>query len=293
MDAERSSAGVIAAINANASYDSVVDVGCGTGLWLAGMLSAKSLDSWAGLDFLPYDRHLFSIDAEHYVQTDLNGDYSKSAPAQGYDLAVSMEVAEHIQPSNSRRFIRNLTQLSGQIVFSAAIPFQGGTGHINENWPEYWAALFREHDYFPVDCFRSALWENQGVCGWYSQNLLLYLRKDLLDARYPDYDERSVFPLSVIHPYLYLWNRTQNYPIAQQAYARCLDKYYAVAGTYRNGETPAGPDVGDPPDQDVAVLLDLVSEQLEQVKMELLYEKERTRKLREHLLRIGERVPDE
>jgi hypothetical protein len=40
------------------------------------------------------------------------------------------------------------------IVFSAAIPYQGGTNHTNEQWPEYWARHFSAKGYVPVDCVR-------------------------------------------------------------------------------------------------------------------------------------------
>ena len=55
------------------------------------------------------------------------------------DLVVCLEVAEHVPPLSAGDFIASLTRLASIILFSAAIPYQGGDGHLNEQWPEYWA----------------------------------------------------------------------------------------------------------------------------------------------------------
>ena len=52
-----------------------------------------------------------------------------------FDLALSLEVAEHLPPECGSEFVQTLTDLSSVILFSAAIPFQGGTDHLNEQWP--------------------------------------------------------------------------------------------------------------------------------------------------------------
>jgi hypothetical protein len=46
-----------------------------------------------------------------------------------FDLAVCLEVAEHLPPERAESFIRELCDLAPVVLFSAAIPGQGGTGH--------------------------------------------------------------------------------------------------------------------------------------------------------------------
>jgi hypothetical protein len=77
--------------------------------------------------------------------------------------------------------VNKLASLSKIILFSAAIPFQGGTEHQNEQWQSYWALKFRKIDYIPVDCIRPKIWDNPNVAYWYAQNILLYLHKDIIN----------------------------------------------------------------------------------------------------------------
>jgi SAM-dependent methyltransferase len=259
---------VIEIINKNIPYESVIDVGCGTGAWLDYLARTSPSMRRHGLDFAPYDENFFVIPREHYTQIDLNENFSAAAPESHYDLAISLEVAEHLQPSSAQSFIHNLVSFSKQIVFSAAVPFQGGTGHINERWPEYWASLFREHNYFPVDCFRPALWSNDKICGWYIQNIFLYLEKTRLNEYFPEYDPSSIFPMSCVHPYLYYWTRQRNYPIAQRAYDLYLKKYFKQRKLYENDLSLEEND-SDTFDIDTVNLLELTTEQLEQIYSEL------------------------
>ena len=96
------------------------------------------------------------------------------AVTRRYDLAISIEVAEHIEPGNAEEFVRLLTGLSDTVLFSAAIPGQGGTGHVNEQWPEYWAALFRASGYGAMDCLRTKIWDDAQIPFWYRQNCLIF-----------------------------------------------------------------------------------------------------------------------
>jgi hypothetical protein len=83
---------------------------------------------------------------------------------------MSLEVAEHLPPDRSNSFIAELTALAPVALFSAAIPQQGGTDHINERWQSYWAGLFKKRGFSPLDVIRPAVWENDAVERWYRQN---------------------------------------------------------------------------------------------------------------------------
>jgi hypothetical protein len=118
-----------------------------------------------------------------------------------FDLAMSLEVAEHLPESSAAGFVESLVAAAPAVLFSAAIPFQGGWHHVNEQWPEYWALLFKQHRYFALDCLRSAFWDNPRTCWWYAQNMVLFLRHDhFLWARHTP---ASPLP-ALVHPHNYL-----------------------------------------------------------------------------------------
>jgi hypothetical protein len=88
-------------------------------------------------------------------------------------------------------------------LFSAAIPTQGGVHHVNEQWAQYWRALFAERGYVCVDCLREMFWDAKQVEWWYRQNMFLYVATQALE-RYPKLSEaysRSYrLPVNLVHP---------------------------------------------------------------------------------------------
>jgi len=126
---------------------------------------------------------------------------------RNFDLALSLEVAEHLPAHLAPSFVDSLAALSPVVLFSAAIPGQGGTHHVNEQWPEYWAELFRERGFAVIDCIRKTVWQNDAVEWWYAQNLLLFVREDQLE-HYPllrrEFNRTASSQLSLVHPKQYL-----------------------------------------------------------------------------------------
>jgi len=123
-----------------------------------------------------------------------------------FDLVTSLEVGEHLPGSSAEGFVDSLTRLGPAILFSAAIPFQGGVHHCNEQWPEYWANLFAARGFMAIDCFRRRLWHNPSVAWWYAQNLILYARRDYLETKpqlKTEGDGGAPLP-ALIHPIRYL-----------------------------------------------------------------------------------------
>jgi hypothetical protein len=86
-----------------------------------------------------------------------------------------LEVAEHLRASRAEGLVKMLCGLSDRVLFSAAIPFQGGTGHVNEQWQSYWARLFRRNG-FAAARNQPNIRENRDVEIWYRNNLILYER---------------------------------------------------------------------------------------------------------------------
>ncbi|MGA2433897.1 MAG: methyltransferase domain-containing protein [Bryobacteraceae bacterium] len=175
---------------------SVVDVGCGTGAWLS-VFENNGVLNTLGIDGSDADTELLQIDRRKFLLHDLTLPLELE---RSFDLVVCLEVAEHLPPSGAEEFVNSLTRLGPTVLFSAAIPYQGGKHHLNEQWPEYWAGLFEKRNYRVADCLRPRIWGCPDVDWWYAQNLLLFVRRDVAG----DFSCRDSEGLSMIHPALYL-----------------------------------------------------------------------------------------
>ena len=189
---------------------SVIDVGCGAGSWLS-VWQKHGVNLIVGLDGDYVDRSQLMIDEKNFYPTNLEENIhvdkilkKKLFVNKKFDLAMTLEVAEHLSPSRAESFVEDLTKLSDVIMFSAAIPGQGGTNHVNEQWQGYWAEKFSHFDYVCVDCLRPQIWSNNSISQHYRQNVFLYVQTQQL-YRYPElqkyYLEHSDnITFDVIHP---------------------------------------------------------------------------------------------
>ncbi|VIO76110.1 hypothetical protein CI1B_62410 [Bradyrhizobium ivorense] len=180
----------------------LVDVGCGVGTWLsvAGDLGVTTLIGFEGawvrdVTTEPGNLTVNVCELDSYIVL------PPDLPAR-YDLALCTEVAEHLPEKRSTSLVNDLCALSDVVLFSAAIPGQGGSGHINEQWQGYWAEKFRAHEFYPYDVVRPRVWNNATVEPWYRQNMLFYVSKKLASTM------KGLQPsemLNVMHPELYGW----------------------------------------------------------------------------------------
>jgi 2-polyprenyl-3-methyl-5-hydroxy-6-metoxy-1,4-benzoquinol methylase len=129
---------------------SAVDVGCGVGAWLS-VLKELGVDDVLGIDGDYVEPKDLLIPKRCFTAHDLTQDFDVE---RTFDLALSLEVAEHLPPERAHSFVETLARLARVVLFSAAIPGQGGIAHVTERWPDYWAGLFAEHGYVPVDALR-------------------------------------------------------------------------------------------------------------------------------------------
>ncbi|GAA6621357.1 class I SAM-dependent methyltransferase [Scytonema sp. NUACC26] len=92
-----------------------------------------------------------------------------------FDLAISLEVAEHLEPQASATLIMWLARVAPVVVFAAAVPGQGGHGHINLRPREYWHKEFTQCNYVGADRVREKLRTHPSVAPWYRYNILDYV----------------------------------------------------------------------------------------------------------------------
>jgi hypothetical protein len=157
-----------------------------------------------GIDGPWVDRAMLKIPHHQFLSCDLEKPFRMG---RQFDLVVSVEVAEHLPVECAETFIDSLARLGPVVLFSAAITSQGGTNHVNEQWPDYWVRHFREKGYAAIDCLRKKIWQNDNVEWWYAQNVFIFARTDCLEAHpvlTKELERTAASQLSIVHPKAYL-----------------------------------------------------------------------------------------
>lgn len=194
---------------------SVIDLGCGVGTWLSAFKKV-GVEDIQGVDGEWVNRKMLKIPNDRFLTHDMVQPIY--LPRQ-FDLVMSLEVAEHLPKECAALFVDSLTRLGPVVLFSAAIPFQGGANHVNEQWPDYWAKLFLEKNYIVVDCIRKHIWNNDEIKYWYSQNIMIYVKIDFFN-KYPllqhEFKQSNNSMLSIVHPKHYLLSMSnRNFTLKQ------------------------------------------------------------------------------
>lgn len=195
---------------------SVADLGCGRGAWLAtcrdfGVKRTVGIDGdWNSQEAM--------LDSEiEFYPADLEKRLMLTGP---FDLAISLEVAEHLKPESSDTFVNSLSSLSDAILFGAAFTGQPGANHINTRPHSFWAKKFYDRGYVLFDLFRPTFWNDERVEPCYRQNTFLYVKPHhslhlvLLNRGYA-FNQDAQF-IDCVHPVIYLglldeFNRLQRF----------------------------------------------------------------------------------
>jgi hypothetical protein len=182
---------------------SLIDFGCGRGAWLA-VAMQLGVERLVGIDGGWISRTDLMCDKMEFRVADLNTEINL---LETFDLAMSLEVAEHVRPESTDTFFVSLTRLSDAILFSAAFVGQPGLNHINTRLHSFWAERFINSGFQLFDFFRPNFWSDNRIEPWYRQNTFLYVRPShpLNHAlrkigRKPLYDTRFV---DCVHPWFY------------------------------------------------------------------------------------------
>ena len=167
---------------------SVLDVGCAMGTWLDEWGKAGVPDL-LGIDGDYIDRAGLLIPEEKFTPLDLAQPFSLG---RTFDLVQALEVAAHLDEACADAFVGSLVRHGETILFSSAVPGQGGDHHVNEQWPSYWAEKFARAGYTLYDIIRPQIWTDPRIMVWYRQNILIFARGRSFDT--------TVAPLDLVHP---------------------------------------------------------------------------------------------
>ena len=181
-------------------FASVADFGTGRGAWLKAALD-RGVTDVTGYDIPEIDVSQRMFPADRFIPADLG---KPLALDRRFDLAISTEVAEHLPYEHAATFIAIVGQASDLVLFSAAIPYQEGAGHVNENWVEYWVRLFQPLGFACYDVLRMPLWNDASIRSYYRQNLLVFARATAAETLERHGLSATAMPPSLVHPEQYL-----------------------------------------------------------------------------------------
>ena len=150
--------------------NSVLDVGCGRGGWLRAWKAAGAREI-LGIDGDYVDMSKLAVARQEFQPIDLAHPFDLG---RKFDFVQSLEVGEHLPPAASKGFVESITRHGDIVLFSAALPGQGGTQHINERPIQHWRSLFAQNGFRAYDFLRPAIQGRTEVEPWYRFNTLLY-----------------------------------------------------------------------------------------------------------------------
>ena len=176
--AARSAACALPVLTKLLRIGSVLDVGCGAGAWLAAHRDIGVTDV-IGVDGDYVDRSMLLVDAPSFRPLDITQPFDFD---RQFDLVQCLEVAEHVPHGASAALVDNLVRHGRQVLFSAAVPGQGGEDHVNEQPYTFWRDLFAARGYRLFDFVRPRIAHELAIEPWYRYNILFFAHDSMLES---------------------------------------------------------------------------------------------------------------
>jgi len=198
---------VLDALFSHYKPNSVVDFGCGFGTWVK-VCKELGVEKIKGMEGPWLDANHLVIEKDEFEHADLTKPLEFKVK---FDLAITLEVSEHVIKNKADVFLDNLTKASDVVLFSAALPNQGGVDHVNEQWPTYWIEKFLQRGFKVYDIIRPAVWNNEEVKLWYKQNALLFVKDGIVIESLKNYKANGMY--DVVHPQMFLKQVALRHPL--------------------------------------------------------------------------------
>ncbi len=153
---------------------SVIDVGCGPGIYLVPFKSAGC--EVYGIDGAPSGGECLA--PNEFELVDLRNPWT---PEHSFDLALCIETGEHLQPEHHVTLAETISRCAPIIFWSAAPPGQGGEGHHGERPKAYWIEtyarlgykLHNSHRQIELDIQSDETYDH---CGWLKNNTIVFTK---------------------------------------------------------------------------------------------------------------------
>jgi SAM-dependent methyltransferase len=222
---------------------SIIDVGCGSGAWIRACRDL-GVPEVVGVDAADAPGAPREV-ATEFIESDLAGPLALD---RQFNLVLCLGMAEHLPPERAPGLVADLTSLAPVVLFSAAVPGQGGTDHLNQQWPEYWVALFEAHGWTCRDAVRPWVRTNEQVAWWYRQSLFLAVAPSA-DAAYGSFPKLDSIRIPNPVDYLHRPDGDEMRPPGAEpsASAPDVDGPEPLAGASGAADAPPPPDEVVPP----------------------------------------------
>jgi len=179
---------------------SILDIGSGIGTWLK-VAEENGVKDYIGIDGAWVDRKQLKIEEDHFFEYDLRIPLNLK---RTFDLIICLEVAEHLPEESADTLIESIVSHGKMILFSSAVPEQGGQNHLNEQRHEYWSNKFNNYGFVYYDLIRPRIWNDNEIEWWYRQNIFLISKTPIKDA------EKMINSNLYIHPELFYQVKESN-----------------------------------------------------------------------------------
>lgn len=108
---------VISSVFDMQSVRSIIDVGCADGNLISIIKENNPHISVAGIEYFEYHKKYAKTNiADNIKFLDIRDDLPDDLKDQKFDIVICTEIAEHIEPEYTQKFLSNLKSLTGQLL---------------------------------------------------------------------------------------------------------------------------------------------------------------------------------